>query len=235
MSSRKYVCIFLFFAMVVPFSAKAITITSTEFSTYGLPSDYYTEYSTGSPAFIVTETYSSAAERGMSTALYEYTIENLSTDFNIVFFRILNPEYDMVSDYTETGTMSSPAGWSPRAGIPTFVWDMNSSYPSLTDAIKPGDTLSGFAIETDKLLEPDLGRNASFVSGAQHAFQTFGLLIAFDSSDQLYSFAATSTAVPEPGTVFLMILGGLALCLHSRKTMKKRGNSVSDHMVRSYF
>jgi hypothetical protein len=87
--------------------------------------------------FVVTMTFTPAADLGGTDNKYEYTVENRSDDLVATLFRVANPD-DL------PGTMTVPSGWTERTGIQNFLWENGE--------ILPGNTASGFEILTPGLL-----------------------------------------------------------------------------------
>ena len=188
--------------LAIPVAASAVVITVSDYSTYAAPGSS-TESTSATPMFRVTETYTSAAERGLTTGLYEYSLENLSTDLTVEVFSIESPYTDIYSDFA---SMSSPSGWTPRVGTIAFVWDSDP------DLIGPGASLSGFQIETERVLESDL---STPISGGIYTFNTYSWILGRDSAGDRYDFFATTSvadgSVPISSTFLLMGIGLLGL------------------------
>jgi outer membrane autotransporter protein len=104
-----------------------------------------TSVNTGAAQFRVAETFTPAAELGGSDNRYEWTVTNLTADKTANFFSIANPD-------NLARTYGSPAGWSPRIGAQSFVWD------GASNLIGPGGTVSGFFVLTPGIL-PDMTTN----------------------------------------------------------------------------
>jgi len=115
-------------------SAPAVVVNVSEWTVVG-------DVDTGVVQFRVTERFTSAAELGGDVNRYEYSVENLTVDLVARLFRISNPG-------GLTRTMSSPAGWGERVGVPNFLWETSDA----SVMIDPGETLGGFVIETPGLI-----------------------------------------------------------------------------------
>ena len=171
-------------------NANAIVISVNDWSYVGGVGD------TGSTLFRVTETFTSAAELGGTDNLYEYSIDNLSTDYTASLFRVANPD-------NLSRTMVGPTSWAERTGAQNFVWGASTA----TDFLVPGASLSGFQLFTPGLL-PDLTFATYGNSGA-------GWIMATDATgarvDIFGELTHAGTNVPEPSIALLIGTGLVGL------------------------
>jgi hypothetical protein len=143
----------------------------------------------GVPLFQVTMLFTPAAELGGINNRYQYSVENLTSDLTATTFRVANPD-DL------TRTMSSPLGWYPRPDdVQNFVWNGGP--------ILPGQTAGIFEVLTPGLL-PDLV-TPSF------SIHDMGWIYAKDPQMNRVSVYGPVVHTPEPATLLLFGLGGLAL------------------------
>jgi len=157
--------------------------------------------------FRVTETFESAAELHAAFNRYSFSVQNLTQNLYAVTFRVANPT-------SLARTMFSPAGWVERTTIPqtqNFIWETSSG------SIGPGQSLSGFILQTTGLLPA--------LTSPPYAINNIGWIEAHSGSvnGQRVDVFGPVNAVPEPETYAMMMLGLGLVGAISRRRKSKQG------------
>ncbi len=150
------------------------------------------------PAQATIITYEVANIAG-NTFEYSYTVENDTLATDIEQFAV----YFEVGLFENLSTPDAPAGWDPIVIQPDPGLPDDGFYDvlALFAGIAPGDTLGGFTVQAD------------FLGAGSPGSQPFDIIdpLSFATIDTGFTVPAGVIAIPEPGSLWIMGLGLLAL------------------------